>query len=150
NVLSYRAQAELRKTQHLCTDYNGPLCNAYIPCKALQFGDNSRGLMTKDHRFLNYKIADSAIDKIMNLTRRKSLIPYSIAERLSLAMIFQRKFETSLVSLQPRFACVDSGYFDKHNARGTRRSRENLLLYIYALQLYVCTWSYQCDLIIAC
>ncbi|KYM92443.1 hypothetical protein ALC53_00898 [Atta colombica] len=143
NVLSCRAQAELHKRQHLCTDYNVPLYNVYTFCKARQC---SRGLMAKDHRFLHNEIANSAIDKIMNyvsgialriilrqasshvlididlnrnnksafdsnmskrscassicfrnvvLTRRKSLMPYSTAERLSLAMIFQWKFETS-------------------------------------------------------
>ena len=75
-------------------------------------------------------------------------MPYSTAERLSLAMIFQWKFETSLAVI--RLCQVTSEYLDKHNARGTRRSRENLLLYIHASQLYVCAWSYQCGLIIAC
>ncbi|KYN41148.1 hypothetical protein ALC56_04299 [Trachymyrmex septentrionalis] len=67
NVLNCRAQAELRKRQHLYTDYNVPLYNVYISCKARQFGNSSRGLMTKDHGFLHYKIANSAIDKIMNV-----------------------------------------------------------------------------------
>jgi len=46
---------------------------------------------------------------------------------------------------------VVSVYFDKHETHEERdsRSRENSLLYIHAPQLYVCTWSYHRDLIIA-
>lgn len=80
-------------------------------------------------------------------------MPYSIAVRLSLAMIFLLKFETNQ-RIFSTTVCVkllpDILINTERTGWDSAFKRELAAIYIYAPQLYVCIWSYYCDLIIAC